>query len=176
MNRKIIFYLFLLSPFSLFSQTISGRVVEIVDEKKIPVPGVNIYDPGDMDGTVTDTAGRFKFHGHDFPQTIVISYIGYANDTVSIPEPGEYEFVLKDFRELEGAIVTARNLSTQISMIRPINLETMTKGELKKAACCNLSESFDSNASIDEVYSDSISGLRTIQMLGLSGNSCGSCR
>jgi outer membrane receptor for ferrienterochelin and colicins len=169
MFKKFIFYLILISPPYAFSQTITGIVVEIIDEKKIPVPGVNIYNPGDMDGTVTDTAGRFKFHGHDFPQTIVISYIGYANDTILIPEPGEYEFVLKDFRELEGALVTARNLSTQISMIRPINLETMTKGELKKAACCNLSESFESNASIDAVYSDAISGLRTIQMLGLSG-------
>lgn len=170
MSGKFIFYILLLIPFPLFSQTIKGRVVEIVDDKKIPVPGVNIYDPSDMDGTVTDTAGRFIFHGHSFPQTIVISYIGYANDTVSIPEPGEYDFVLKDFRELEGAVVEARSLSTQISMIRPINLETMTKGELKKAACCNLSESFESNASIDAVYSDAISGLRTIQMLGLSGN------
>jgi outer membrane receptor for ferrienterochelin and colicins len=169
MTRKIIFNILLLFPFPLFSQTITGTVVEIINEKKIAVPGVNIYDPSDMVGTVTDREGRFKYQGKSFPQTIVLSYIGYANDTVTIPEPGEYEFVLKDFRELDGAVVTARNLSTQISMIRPINLETMTKGELKKAACCNLSESFESNASIDAVYSDAISGLRTIQMLGLSG-------
>ncbi len=160
-------------PLLVFSQEINGIVYEKDPDdssgKKIPVPGVNIYDPSELNGTVTDTAGKFTIHGHEFPTQLVISYIGYENDTVEISAPGEYEFLLKNFTTLDGAVVEARNLSTQISMIRPYNIETMTKGELKKAACCNLSESFESNASIDAVYSDAISGLRTIQMLGLSG-------
>jgi outer membrane receptor for ferrienterochelin and colicins len=154
----------------LFSQEIKGRIYEMEGDKKIPVPGVNIYDPEAKKGTVTDTSGKFHFHSDEFPLTVIISFVGYKNDTVSIPLPGEYEFILKDFRELDGVVVEARGLSTEISMIRPINLETMTKNELKKAACCNLSESFESNASVDAVYSDAVSGLRTIQMLGLSGN------
>lgn len=171
MIKKIIFiHLSSLLIISSYAQEITGRVVEIADEKKISVPGVNIYDLSGKTGTVTDTSGRFKFHAHELPATLIISFVGYRNDTVEIKEAGEYEFVLKDFRELDGVTVTARSLYTQVSMIRPINIETMTKGELKKAACCNLSESFESNASIDAVYSDAVSGLRTIQMLGLSGN------
>lgn len=167
---KFITLIFFLFSLPAFSQEIKGIVYELEGDKKIPVPGVNIFDPIEKRGTATDADGKFTFIAHQLPVTLIISFVGYANDTVSIPVAGEYEFILKDFRMLDGAVVEARNLSTQISMIRPINLETMTKNELKKAACCNLSESFESNASIDAVYSDAVSGLRTIQMLGLSGN------
>ena len=37
-----------------------------------------------------------------------------------------------------------------------------------KAACCNLSESFETNPSIDVNFSDAISGTKQIKMLGLS--------
>ena len=37
-----------------------------------------------------------------------------------------------------------------------------------KAACCNLSESFETNPSIDVNFSDAISGTKQIKMLGLT--------
>ena len=37
-----------------------------------------------------------------------------------------------------------------------------------KAACCNLSESFETNPSIDVNYTDAISGTKQIKMLGLT--------
>jgi len=48
----------------------------------------------------------------------------------------------------------------------------ITTGELYKAACCNLSESFETNASVDVNYSDAITGAKQIQLLGLSGIYC----
>ena len=42
-------------------------------------------------------------------------------------------------------------------------------GELKKAACCNLSESFQTNASVDVNYSDAVTGAKEIKLLGLNG-------
>src|SRR5436190_19987145 len=49
------------------------------------------------------------------------------------------------------------------------NTTTMTSKELMKAACCNLSESFETNPSIDVNFTDAVTGTRQIQMLGLSG-------
>lgn len=40
---------------------------------------------------------------------------------------------------------------------------------MQKAACCNLSESFETNASIDVSFSDAVSGAKQIKMLGLAG-------
>jgi outer membrane receptor for ferrienterochelin and colicin len=46
----------------------------------------------------------------------------------------------------------------------------MTGTELLKAACCNLSESFETNPSVDVSYNDAVTGSKQIQLLGLSGN------
>lgn len=45
----------------------------------------------------------------------------------------------------------------------------MGQGELFRAACCNLGESFVNNASVDVNYSDAAVGARQIKLLGLSG-------
>ncbi|MCG8306827.1 MAG: TonB-dependent receptor, partial [Cytophagales bacterium] len=58
---------------------------------------------------------------------------------------------------------------THISRMEPILTQKITKAELQKAACCNLSESFETNASIDVSFSDAVSGAKQIKMLGLAG-------
>src|SRR5690606_3659073 len=52
----------------------------------------------------------------------------------------------------------------------PIRTQIMTDRELFKAACCNLSESFETNPSVDVSYNDAVTGSKQIQLLGLSGN------
>lgn len=58
------------------------------------------------------------------------------------------------------AVVQARSATLTTSIGR---------GELKKAACCNLSESFETNPSIDAAFTDAVTGTRQIQLLGLDG-------
>lgn len=50
-----------------------------------------------------------------------------------------------------------------------LNTEIITSAELKKAACCNLGESFTTNPSVDVSYSDAATGARQIKLLGLGG-------
>lgn len=50
-----------------------------------------------------------------------------------------------------------------------LNSELITAGELKRAACCNLGESFTTNPSVDVSYSDAATGARQIKLLGLAG-------
>lgn len=54
---------------------------------------------------------------------------------------------------------------------RTVALHTQRIGaaELKRAACCNLGESFGTNPSVDVTYSDAATGARQIKLLGLSG-------
>ena len=47
--------------------------------------------------------------------------------------------------------------------------DLMGKGELFKAACCNLGESFVNNPSVDVNYSDATTGAKQIRLLGLAG-------
>lgn len=68
---------------------------------------------------------------------------------------------------LQDVTVTPRN--NRRSQMRVTNTEMIGRGELVRAACCNLGESFTTNPSVDVSYSDAATGARQIKLLGLSG-------
>ena len=45
----------------------------------------------------------------------------------------------------------------------------MAGNELCRAACCNLSEAFETNAAVDASFTDAVTGTKQIRMLGLDG-------
>ena len=47
--------------------------------------------------------------------------------------------------------------------------EILTENEFKKAACCTLSESFETTNTLEVSNADGVSGIRQIEMLGLAG-------
>ena len=59
--------------------------------------------------------------------------------------------------------------STAVDYLDPRGIQVMHQKELFKAACCNLSESFETNPSVDVSFTDAITGTRQIEMLGLAG-------
>jgi outer membrane receptor for ferrienterochelin and colicins len=155
-----------------FSQNIEGHVFEIDEkENKQPLPGANVFWSGTSEGTATDADGYFKLK---FPteQTtrLIVSYIGYVNDTISLaPDQKTVEVMLDQNSTLKEVEITERGAGAHISRTDLIATQQITLGELKKAACCNLSESFETNASVDVNYSDAITGAKQIKLLGLSG-------
>lgn len=50
-----------------------------------------------------------------------------------------------------------------------VNATDLLRGELFKAACCNLGESFVTNPSVDVNYSDAATGAKQLKLLGLGG-------
>jgi hypothetical protein len=59
-------------------------------------------------------------------------------------------------------------MTSYIPNLNPIRTQIMTGSELLKAACCNLSESFETTPSIDVSFTDAVSGYKQIQLLGLA--------
>ena len=101
---------------------------------------------------------------------LIISYIGYQPWDLLIPADQEnIEIVLSVNRELEEVIITGTSLSKFIDELDAKQTEVITSKELLKAACCNLSESFTTNASVDVQFQDALTGAKQIQLLGLSG-------
>ena len=49
-----------------------------------------------------------------------------------------------------------------------IKSEILNKDEFKKAACCTLSESFESTNTVEVASTDGVSGVKKVQMLGLA--------
>lgn len=73
-------------------------------------------------------------------------------------------------RQLKEVSIKAKQPSTYTSSLSPIRTQLITDRELLKAACCNLSESFETNPSVDVSYNDAVTGSKQIQLLGLSGS------
>ena len=174
MKVKILYLIILTNLFILpvFSQKVQGYVFELdKEQKKQPLPGANVFWAGTSNGTATDTEGFFELNkpSHDHAD-LVISYIGYRNDTVDIDHnDGKLEVILASNATLDEVEIAERAPGAHISRTELIATQQITLGELKKAACCNLSESFETNASVDVNYSDAITGAKQIKLLGLSG-------
>lgn len=99
----------------------------------------------------------------------MVSFIGYQNDTIETAGKNFVEVILKSSVALDEVTVVHRRKATEISLLEPAKVEVLSERELQKAACCNLSESFETSPSVDVSFTDAVTGARQIQMLGLAG-------
>ncbi|MFH0894705.1 MAG: TonB-dependent receptor [Bacteroidota bacterium] len=173
--RRIWFIIILVfTVFPVFAQqgTLKGTVSELQDNKKaIPLVGANLFWKGTTTGTSADKDGNFSIKKITTADAyLVVSYIGYKNDTLLIPASlKEINIVLKVNKTLGVVVVEGKNDGSYISKMKPIYTQVISSSGLQKAACCNLAESFQNSATVDVNYSDAVTGARQIQMLGLSG-------
>jgi outer membrane receptor for ferrienterochelin and colicins len=171
-SKTLLCCLMLLTNITVAQYT-SGRIYTDNGEKKETLPGVIVFWENTSLATTSDTLGVFQIKNPDnFPAKLIISIIGFTPDTILIKNPSNVplEITLKNTLTLKEVTVGNKIPSTSYSMFNPINVETINKKELLKAACCNLSESFSTNASVDVMFNDAVSGAKTIQMLGLNGS------
>jgi len=148
---------------------ISGMVMEANEKNEhIGLPGANVVWLNTSVGTVTDIDGKFAIPYSKDYEKLVISYVGYKTDTLTITKPEMVHHWLKPNTELDEVTLNSRNQATSKSYLQSQNIITVSSDELLKAACCNLSESFETNPSIDVNFADAITGTRQIKMLGLT--------
>lgn len=146
----------------VFEETPAGRLQ--------PLIAANVVWLGTSQGTSSDARGYFVLAAHSSTRQLLISYIGHKPDTVLIRNFETVKVVLKSSAKLSTIEVSAERAGTYISSLNPIKTQVMTEKELFKAACCNLSESFETNPAVDVSYTDAVTGVKQIQMLGLGGN------
>ncbi len=188
--KTIIFILACAISIQSFSQNklLKGTVKTIAEHKNVnrhisdsgdhkkhahlePLPGASIYWLDTRIGTSTDMEGNFTI---PVPQNaknkLVVSFIGHKNDTLEIKKTDEpIEIQLYTGTELNEVVVRERTKGAYLSKAAPLQMETITSSGLKRLACCNLSESFENNATVDVGYTDAVSGAKQIKMLGLAG-------
>lgn len=164
--------------------TLKGIVLEQTSKgQQMPLIGAFAYWAHSTEYAETDTNGVFTIpfpesntqdsidHAQNRIYRLIVSYVGYKSDTLDVRRADQVKILLapSDSRELKEIEVTHRVSSSYTNVLDPLNTRTMTEKELFKAACCNLSESFETNPWVDVSFSDAISGAKQIQMLGLSG-------
>ena len=163
--------LIFLIPLALISQAnISGIVLEkSSSESEIVLPGANVYWMDTAKGVVTNLDGEFNISNSGNYNKLIISYVGFKSDTINIENQTFIKHYLKPESTLDAVNIKAISKSSSVSYLTSQNIINVSSEELLKAACCNLSESFETNATVDVSYNDGVSGVKKIKMLGLDG-------
>lgn len=170
--KKLLILLFGIAfAFHGFSQ-VKGRVVEISQNKKdtTVLPGVTVFWLNTSVGTITDMNGLFSIPSSSSTNQLIITSVSYKSDTLTITDTTHFLSIrLKGGVDLNEVEVVYETTGTELSYMNAIKMETLNERSLMKAACCNLSESFETNPSVDVNFADAVTGTKQIQMLGLSG-------
>ncbi len=167
---RLFLALLMVAPIPMLAQTVSGTVFEKNSNQKVPLPAVNVHWSGSKIGTATDSNGKFELFKPEYFSRLVFSMVGYANDTVDVDKPQNgIEIFLEQGKAIDEVTISQRSRGSHIDRLAVIQTEKITYAELCKAACCNLAESFTTNASVDAYYGNAVTGAKQIRLLGLDG-------
>lgn len=171
-TSKIFALLFFLLPTLLPAMDhLMGTVTANNGKEKLP--GAIVFWEGTSQGTSTDSVGNFMLAWPDsFPSTLIVRASGYKTKGLKFygKNPSTVLINLVAATDTLSAVtIVERRDASEFSFISPLNIERITSTGLRKAACCNLSESFETNPTVDASVTDAVSGAKKIQLLGLDG-------
>jgi len=170
------YYLIILS-FCCITNIVNAQIKGLIQgadgSQKKPLYGAKIKLLQAKTGTVSREDGTFELVlPKELPDTLVISAFGYNPDTLIVSKKDRFtalNILLYSDKLLPEILIEYRKNGHSISRLKTLHVEELTAIELRKAACCNLSESFETNASVDVNITDAVSGAKKIQMMGLDG-------
>tara|TARA_R110001592_G_scaffold237875_2_gene497123 strand:+ start:2453 stop:4696 length:2244 start_codon:yes stop_codon:yes gene_type:complete len=170
MKKHIISSILLFIPVILFSQTtFKGMIMDKNNPKNnLGISGASVHWLQTNVSAITNEKGWFSISYKPDYKKLVVNYLGYKSDTITVNNLEPIHHFLTPESELEEITINTKKRTTQKSFFETTNMFTVNAGELLKAACCNLAESFETNPSIDVSFSDALTGTKQIQMLGLT--------
>ena len=163
-----ILLLVLLPIFSLAQSSVQGK---ITDKENNPIVNVKITITELNSTFFSDQSGTFSLIQGNGSVTLILEKEGFQK--LEIQQSAASDFAIQLQKTIvESNIETVSVVKKQNTLGRKqkavTNTQNLSQGELQKAACCNLSESFETNPSIDVNFSDAVTGNKQIKMLGLT--------
>jgi outer membrane cobalamin receptor len=175
----LILFSFILYPVQIVSGQGIGSsgslTIRVLDAQSgFPLGGALVMVPDHRLGSSTDSLGNALLV---LPASVtdstrmIVSAVSFDTDSLWVkPNSGTFTVVVRlQPLATETIEITGRRGSKTYSSVDARTVETLHEGEFEKAACCNLSESFETNATIDATVSDAVTGKKEIQLLGLAG-------
>ncbi|CCG54186.1 Probable TonB-dependent outer membrane receptor precursor [Flavobacterium indicum GPTSA100-9 = DSM 17447] len=159
----------LLLPLVTIAQSsITGKIVNANNQ---PISNAKISVIEQNNSFYTDESGNFSLIQANTDVHLIIEANGYKKMEVKQNCAQDFVLVVEQVsseKEIEAVVVKKEQKAMNRSVKAVTNTINLSQKELQKAACCNLSESFETNPSIDVNFSDAVTGNKQIKMLGLT--------
>lgn len=157
---------------------VKARVVYDSSGIHIPIVNLSVSILPSGEKVTSDRNGFFRFNHlgkNEDKSMLVFHFSNGSSDTLFyIPSEHDAEFVVSDKylvseSRMQTALITKARIASTINSRGIQKIEILNEEEFKKAACCTLSESFETNNTIEVSNADGVSGIRQVEMLGLAG-------
>ncbi len=136
----------------LLDKNISGK---ITDEDGVSLPGVSVVVKGTTQGTTTNRDGVFQLSVPENDAIIVLSFVGFINQEVSVGNKSAIDVILKvDVKALEEVVVVGFGQQKKVSVTGSVS--SIGPEDIKKS----------SSASLANALSGRLPGLTSIQSGG----------
>jgi iron complex outermembrane receptor protein len=137
------------------TKQVAGKVT---DEKGDPIPGATIQVKGTSTGTATSPDGSFKLNAPSDATTLVVSYVGYANQEVNIS--GKTSVNIK--------LLTS---STQLTDVVVVGYGTVRKKDLTGAVASIQAKDFNKGTftAPDQLIQGKVAGVQILSNSGQPG-------
>ena len=123
-----------------YADVVQHSVIEgiVVDAQNAPIIGANIIEKGTTNGIISDLDGKFSLQVSNRNGVLVVSYIGYITQEVSIGNANNIRIVLdEDVQQLEEMVVVGyqtmrkTDLTGAVASIKAgeLNLTTPSVGQ-----------------------------------------------
>ena len=168
MKKTLLLFLITIIGVVSYSQNLKGKVLQIVENgDTLNVSMAALQWLHTSIGVHSDQNGDFILK-RTHTDTLIVSFPTFLPDTIVVPKhQNEITIILNSAHSLNEVSIIA-NDGSYIS-VQPILTQIISSEGLRRAACCNLAESFEGTVAIDADYPDAVSGARQISMLGLAG-------
>jgi hypothetical protein len=127
-----------------------------------PLAGASVYWSGTNQGSTSDPHGVFMIPKNENSKTLVVSYSGFQPDSITITDNSALQVMLTPNGQLSVIRIEGKVRPSYINDLGAVRSLMISSKDLLKAACCNLSESFETNPSVDVSYSDAVTGSKQI--------------
>ncbi len=170
MKRIIALLLTGISFYASGQQVLKGRILEPLGKDSLTGAAyATVHWVNTTTSAMADSNGFFQIEKVAGHAQLLIRVLGYANDTVTYKGEQFFTITLKNAFMLKEYTLREKQTGITIDPLSTQKVEIAGEKELRKAACCNLSESFETSTTVDVSFADAVTGVKQIQMLGLEG-------
>ncbi|CAH8284008.1 TonB-linked SusC/RagA family outer membrane protein [Mariniflexile fucanivorans] len=140
-NLRLVYFLLLFFSFLTVSaqnkKTVSGTVIS--SEDNFALPGASIIEKGTNNGTSTDFDGNFSLNVSGNATTLIVSYIGFVSQEVTITNSSLSIIMQADNAKLDEIVVVGYGTQKKsvvtgaISSVKAKDIENIPNGRIEQA-------------------------------------------